>query len=167
MRISWNGITATRRLVLGILGVMVLCGAQGCEGPTAPEETESVRIVLGVSGGIAGVNWQLTIDGGRAEIVGDRCRALLGCDWEAGEVLAATDATQLLELARRFHETGFLELSQTDFGTECCDQFSYELTYAEADDRRTVLGSDSTLPTSVLDLVGEVQQFVNEARAGG
>jgi hypothetical protein len=146
---------------------MVLCGAQGCEGPTAPEDTERVRIVLGVSGGIAGVDWQLTIDGGKAEIVGDRCLAGLGCDWEAGEVLAATDEPQLLELARRFLETGFLELSQTDFGTECCDQFTYELTYVDADNLNTVLGSDSTLPSSVLDLVGEVQQFVNDARAGG
>jgi hypothetical protein len=166
MRFSWNGVPTTRRLVLGVWGGIVLCGAQGCERPTAPEDGENVRIVLGVSGGFAGVDWQLTIDSRRAEIVGDRCRAQLDCDWEAGEVLGATDEAQLLVLARRFLETGFLELPRTDYGTECCDQFGYELTYVDADDQKTVLGSDGTLPSSVLDLVGDVRQFVNAARAG-
>lgn len=166
MRMSWNGVPTPRRLVFGVCGVIVLCGAGGCEGPTAPEDSQNVRIVLAVSGGFAGVDWQLTLDGRTARIVGDRCRGALDCDWEDGEVLAATDADQLLALARRFVETGFLELPRTDYGTECCDQFGYELTYADADDRKTVLGSDGTLPTSVLDLVGEVRQFVTAARAG-
>lgn len=167
MRISSDGVSATRRLMLGVWGVIILCGAQGCEGPTAPEDSGNVRIVLGVSGGLAGVDWQLTIDGQRAEIVGDRCNGGVACDWEAGDVLAATDEAQLLELARDFREAGFLELSRTDYGTECCDQFAYELTYLDADDQKTVLGSDGTLPSSVLDLVGEVRQFVSGARDGG
>lgn len=167
MRTPWNGIHATRglKLGLGVFGLTVL-GGGACERPTAPEPGENVRIVLGVSGGFAGVDWQLTIDGGRAKIVGDRCRRRLDCDWSAGEVLAATDGPQLLELAQRFVDARFLELPRTDYGTECCDQLGYRLTYGDGDDQKTVLGSDGTLPSSLLDLVREVRRFVNAARGG-
>ena len=97
----------------------------------------------------------------------NRCRRLLDCDWSDGEVLAATDEARLLALAQRFVDAGFLELGQTDYGTECCDQFGYQLTYLDAGDQKTVLGSDGTLPSSVLALVGEVRQFVTAARGGG
>ena len=144
--------------------VAILCGAQGCESPTAPDRADDIRIVLGVSGGFAGADWQLTIDGQEARIVGDRCREGIGCDWSTGEVLATTDELRLLALARRFVEDGFLDLSETDYGTECCDQFGYELTYVDSDDNRTVLGSDGTLPDAVLRLIGQVHAFVQEAR---
>ena len=168
MRSLWNRIHATRGLRLGpaVCGFIVLCGAQACERPTAPESGEDVRVVLSVSGGFAGVDWQFTIDGRRTDIVGDRCHRRLDCDWSAGEVLAATHGAQLLGLAQRFLDAGFLELPQTDYGTECCDQFEYQLTYVDAEGQKTVLGSDGTLPSSVLDLVGEVRRFVNAARGG-
>jgi hypothetical protein len=146
--------------------VAILCGAQACHSPTAPEPGEDVQIVLAVSGGIAGADWQLTIDGRRARIVGDRCRESIGCDWSAGEVLAPTQESQLLALAREFIEGGFLDLDETDYGTECCDQFGYELTYVDRDDAKKVLGSDGTLPDAVLELVGEVLTFVQDARGG-
>ncbi len=149
-----------------ISAVVLLFGVQACESPTAPDRAEEVRIVLAVSGGLAGADWQLTIDGPSARIIGDRCRESIGCDWSAGEVLATTDEARLLALAREFIAGGFLDLSQTDYGTECCDQFAYELTYVDADDRKTVFGSDGTLPESVLRLVAEVNDFVQEARSG-
>lgn len=146
--------------------VAILCGAQACNSPTAPDRAQDVRIVLSVSGGFAGADWQLTIDGRRARIIGDRCRESIGCDWAAGEVLAPTEESRLLALAREFIEGGFLDLDKTDYGTECCDQFEYELTYVDSDDAKMVLGSEGTLPDVVLELIGEVLTFVEDARGG-
>lgn len=166
-RPTWSGSGAGRWLGfgLGVWGLVAVSGAQACGSPTAPERAEDVRIELGVSGGFAGVDWQITIDGRAGWIVGDRCRGNLDCDWEAGELLATVDAARILELARRFIDVGFLELRQTDFGTECCDQFGYQLTYADDDDRRTVHGSDGTLPSSVLTLIEDVRRFLSESRS--
>jgi hypothetical protein len=154
------------KLGLGVWGLAVACGVQACGGPTAPEHGEDVRIVLSVTGGFAGVDWQLTIDGRAGEIVGDRCGGGLDCDWAAGEVLSTIDGDGLLELARRFVDAGFLELRVTDFGTQCCDQFAYRLTYTDDDAHKTVLGSDGTLPSSVLDLIADVRGFVSASRSG-
>lgn len=157
------------KLGLGVWGLAVACGVQACGGPTAPEPGEDVRdvrIVLGVTGGFAGVDWQLTIDGRTGQIVGDRCRGEIDCDWAAGEVLSTIDGDRLLGLARRFVDAGFLELHGTDFGTQCCDQFDYRLTYTDHDGHKTVLGSDGTLPAFVLNLIADVRDFVSASRSG-
>lgn len=148
-----------------IPAILALTGAQGCgAGSAAPERAEQVRIELAVSGGIAGTDWAITIDGARGLIIGERCRGPVGCDWSDGETLAAVDDAAVLALAGRFAEEGFFALDRTDFGTECCDQFDYALAYVDEERERTVRGSDGTIPESVSRLVSAVRSFVADAR---
>jgi hypothetical protein len=135
----------------------------GCHTPTAPDAADSIQITLAVSGGIAGVDWQYTLDGRQARILGDRCRDEVVCDWEPGDVLATIDLAGLEALGQEFFSRGFFD-SPESYGTECCDQFDYRLTYVDSDDEWTVRGSDGTLPPNILSLVLLVQQFVSNAR---
>lgn len=126
-----------------------------------------MRIELSVSGGIAGVSWAYVVDGSEGRVVGGECVRRTGCDWEAGEVLARVPDARVRALAGRFVEAGFPALERTDFGTECCDQFDYVLTYRDAAAAKTVRGSDGTLPEEVLELIRRVRAFVEEAREEG
>ncbi len=155
-------VRITRRLATLTMPGLLL--ATGCASPVADPPGEDLRIVLAVSGGIAGVDWQFTIDGRTGEVIGDRCRANLGCDWEPGQRLALVAGDRVHELADAFRERGFFE-GETEFGTECCDQFTFRLAYAENDFDRTVTGSSQRLPRDLLDLIDSVQDFVAEARS--
>lgn len=154
-----------RPLALLLCGLAALA-ADRCAVATAPTSGGNVRIVLAVTGGLAGVDWQVTIDGRDGRITGDRCRDRVACDWEPGDLLATVSEEAVRGLADRFFETGFFR-GDANHGTQCCDQFDYALTYRDSDDRRTVTGSDGTLPRAVRDLIGEVTAFVEEARSGG
>ena len=151
----------TRRLT--ILTICCLIITSGCASPTADSVGTDLRIVLAVSGGIAGIDWQFTIDGRTGHVIGDRCRANLGCDWAPGQELAVVADDGLRELADAFRERGFFE-GETEFGTECCDQFMFRLAYADNDFDRTVSGSSQRLPQNLLDVIDAVQDFVAEAR---
>ncbi len=154
----------TGRAVLALALPVTLGGAQACDGPTSPDRAADVRISLAVTGGFAGADWQLTIDGASRAIIGDRCRAMINCDWEPGERLGTPAPHAILTLAARFVESGFFQLPRDDYGDECCDQFFYTLTYTDDDDRRTVRGSDGTLPRVAQDLIDEFNGFVAAQR---
>lgn len=159
-----SGRQGVRRLAF-IACALALPAADRCAVATRPESGGNVRIVLAVSGGIAGVDWQVTIDGREGRIVGDRCSDVIACDWRPGAVLASVGDDAVRELAIRFFEAEFFR-GEAEHGTECCDQFDYVLTYSDPDDERTVTGSDGTLPERIRALIGEVTRFVEDARAG-
>jgi hypothetical protein len=161
MQRQFSARVTQRLATLMISGLLI---ASGCASSVAdPTRGEDLRMVLAVSGGIAGVDWQFTIEGRTGEVIGDRCRANLGCDWEPGQRLALVARDGVRELADDFRKRGFFE-GETKFGTECCDQFSFRLAYAENDFDRTVTGSSQRLPQNLLDLIEAVQEFVAEAR---
>lgn len=148
-----------------VLGLIALVGADRCVVATAPVDAANVRIVLAVSGGIAGVDWQVTIDGAGGRVVGDRCRDRIACDWDPGDVLGSVTDAEVVGLADRFFEARFFS-GDADHGVECCDQFEYALTYEDEDEGRTVTGSDGTLPDRIRELVAEVRAFVESAQGG-
>ena len=151
------------RFLRAALGVALLINTGACGGPTGPDSGEAVEISLAVSGGIEGVNWRLTVDGGAGWIVGNGCDDQRNCDWEDGEVLGTFDAAALTDLAGKFFEGGFFD-GPADFGSECCDQFDYVLSYRDVDDDRSVSGSDGTIPQNVRSLILLVEQFVADVR---
>ncbi len=171
-RLPTKPLTRTRgvtgQVVLAVALPLAVGGAQACDGATSPDRAGEVRITLAVSGGFVGVDWQITIDGASGSIIGDRClgRNGGGCDWEPGDRLATFETDALLALAAQFTDRGFFQLPRDDYGDQCCDQFFYVLTYVDDDDRRTVRGSDGTLPQVARDLIGEVDRFVAAAREG-
>ena len=131
--------------------------------PDCADSAEAVEISLAVSGGSEGVNWGLTVNGGAGWIVGNACDLQLNCDWEDGEVLGAFDPADLTDLAGEFFERGFFD-GPADYGSECCDQFDYVLSYRDVDDDRAVSGSDGTIPQNLRSLILIVEQFVTNAR---
>lgn len=158
----WGGPWPGRGVAL-LSCVLAAGAADRCVVTTAPDGGGNVRIVLAVSGGLAGVDWQVTVDGRDGRVVGDRCRAGIACDWQPGEVLASVDDRAIRGLAHRFFEADFFR-DDAEYGTECCDQFDYALTYRDSDDERTVTGSDGTLPERIRELIGDVIAFVEDAR---
>ena len=74
-------------------------------------------------------------------------------------------------MAAEFSIRGFPELVDRDFGTECCDQFNYRLTFRSGVAATTVRGSDTTLPDDVRELIDLVLQLIPGAEtvilAGG
>ncbi len=148
----------------GLFILLAVLTAGGCQEATAPTTGEQVVIVFSQSGGIAGMDLQFTIDGPRGRVVGDRCRGGHGCDWEPGEVLAQADGDRVLALARRFFAHGFFD-ARDEYGNDCCDQFFYEISYEDDDDRWAVSGSDATLPSQIHDLISDIRAFLDEVRA--
>lgn len=141
-----------------------ICALQGCaSSASSPPHGEDLTVSLSVSGGIAGVDWQFSIDGRTGRITGDRCNPAIGCDWEPGQTLATVSSQSVRLLADEFQRNGFFE-GETKFGSECCDQFDFRLAYGENDFDRTVTGSSGRLPQNILDLITVVQGFVDDAR---
>lgn len=153
-----------RRIGFAALIAAACIVSAGCSSTTEPPAGEDIHIILSVSGGIAGVDWQVTLDGLAGRLIGDRCRANLDCDWEDGEVLAVITSSDVRELGEEFARKGFFE-GEASFGTQCCDQFDYRLTWMENDFDRTVTGSDGLLPQNIRDLIDEVRGFVEETRS--
>ena len=76
------------------------------------------------------------------------------------------DEGSVRSLATRFFDVGFFR-GDAEYGSECCDQFDDTPTYRDADDERTVTGSDGSLPEEMRELVGDGIAFVQDARGGG
>jgi hypothetical protein len=156
MRFSGRSSGATAAAVIGL-------ATAGCSGATTDSgDPGEIVIVLSVSGGIAATDWQITIDGSRGVIVGDRCEGL-NCDWGPGETLATVTGDEISALAVQFVASGFFS-GPREFGSQCCDQFDYVLRYTDDDDDRDIQGSDGTLPERLRDLIDAVRRFVDEAR---
>lgn len=148
----------TRPSHLALASVLLLasaapgCGSTGAvtdpEPSGAPDDAyrdvAKIRIELEVSGGIAGVGYSFVVDGASGEVRGLRC--LAHCPFEAGETIVVVSAAQVGSLARMLVDAGLLTLDRGDFGTQCCDQFHYVLTYADGTAAQTVRGSSEALP---------------------
>jgi hypothetical protein len=146
------------------LSLGLVAGAVGCTSTVEAPSADRVQIVLAVGGGFAGVDWQVTIDGETNRVIGDRCRANLGCDWEAGQVLADIETDDVRALVDEFVEQGFFA-GDSEFGSECCDQFDYQLSFVDRDVERTVTGSDGLLPANIHELISVVSAFVHDSRS--
>jgi hypothetical protein len=144
---------------------MLLIAPLGCSEELWVPAPQAV-ISLGVSGGLAGVDWGVTIDGGTGTIVGGRCDRRLDCDWEPGETLGSFDGTAFRELTGQFAARRFLQLEE-DYGVECCDQFYFALGYSDQERQHTVAGSSERLPRAASELVDAVMQFVAQHRSTG
>ena len=153
---GFRGAARLLTLSLGTLGLG--CGA----GDVAPAP-EELTVTLAVSGGFAGVNWAIRLDGAAGLLIGERCEGRLACYWEPGEALTTVSAERIADLAAEFSIRGFPELVDRDFGTECCDQFNYRLTFRSGVAATTVHGSDTTLPADVRELIDLVLQLIPDA----
>ena len=151
-----------RAVLLAALPALALSAACG-ESATEPPPSDAV-ISLDKTGGFAGVDFAILVDGPTAVVVGNRCVNF--CDWEDGDVLANVTPEALRELEQKFDAIDYLAGADEDFGTECCDQFLYELSFSRGDETRTVMGTSEKLPAEILALILEVEAWVAAEREG-
>jgi hypothetical protein len=121
--------------------------------PTDPPSAEDVRIVVETTGGIAYMDWRVTLDGKAGTIVLDRCRNLCPSD----EVRSIDDDT-VEEIAAAFVEAGVSEKAVLDFGicAQCADQFHHSIAYTDDTGSYRVEGDGPNLPPALADAVNRI-----------
>jgi hypothetical protein len=66
----------------------------------------------------------------------------------------ALSGEQVEALSRRLDDTGVMGLDGQDFGTVCCDDFHFELTYERGDQSASVRGGGTRFPQDLAVAVG-------------
>ncbi len=144
-------MTRIRIVVLVALGASLGVGSCGGSTVLGPVEPEEISIMLSVTGGLAGVDYSFTVDGGAGEVRGVRCVSF--CDFTAGEVLLAISSGQVTELARQLDDAGVPGLGARDFGVGCCDLLHVELTYQRGRRTSQVRGTEDRLPEDLVTAI--------------
>ena len=150
------------RAVLGsAIGMVIGLSATSCElqeliGPVDPAE---VTITLATSGGIVGVDYEVRVEGDSGEVRAVRCTN--GCEFSAGDLLLPVSDAQVTQLANALDAAGVLQGGDRDFGTECCDQFHYDLTYERGGLSARVQGTDAVLPEELAAAIRLLQPLAS------
>lgn len=115
--------------------------SQGAGTPLADE----ITIVASTSGGLAGMDWQVTLDGAAGVIRVDHCGN--ACPWDARTSRQLSEA-DIREIAAAFVAAGVREAPERDFGicTFCADQFHHIIEYEDATGSYRVEGDGDELP---------------------
>jgi hypothetical protein len=145
---------------LTTIAAQALVGCYG-SGALAPVIPEDVTITLAVSGGFAGVQYAIVVDGATGEVRGLSCQA--SCDFEAGAVIVPVSSAQVEALSRRLDEAGVMAMQGRDFGSQCCDDFHYQLTYRRGERVSHVTGDGARLPRDLATAVGLLHGLVDGA----
>lgn len=160
------------RLALASLPLFVVAACAGSpgspandDGPGPSSETSGefgppwpaardVTIVAETSGGIAGMDWQVTLDGDAGEIRLDHCS---GCPWLDPEPRRLDDS-EIRAIARAFVEAGIRKAPEQDFGTceGCADQFFHEIVFTDATGTYRVVGDGPSLPRAFEDALNRM-----------
>jgi hypothetical protein len=138
--------------------VALSLGVAACGTTTGPG-FEDIRVEIQVSGGFAGVSYSFELDGNEGVVRGLSCEAF--CDFEPLDVLATVSVAQVERTARDMRDSGILQLDGIDFGTQCCDQFAYVVTYEDGTRTSTVQGDGGTLPPQLLQALDRVHAMID------
>lgn len=141
------------------LVTVVGAGMAACDDVTGPSPDAAIHIEVAVSGGIAGVSYVFELDGPDGVVRGVTCAS--GCDFEPGRVFVGVSPAQVARTGRQWRDAGILGLDGIDFGTVCCDQLNYEITYAQDGRTSAVRGDSGTLPPLLLRAVDALHGMVD------
>jgi hypothetical protein len=121
-----------------------------------------MEIRLRVTGGFAGADYAVILDGKSNSLVGESCVA--SCDFAEGEVLQSLTPEQVDYVWSLFRDADIHALDGEDFGVQCCDQFHFAVEYRDPRGRSRVEGSSEALPqglrSALATLVGMVSGVV-------
>lgn len=146
----------TRRLAWAFLLLALLpfgCGP----GPVDLAPGESPQIRLQVTGGIAGVDYTLSLDGLSGEVWGESC--ISSCQFEAGDVLRTLTPEEVDHVQGLFLSAGIHALNGTDFGNECCDQIHFDLEYEDEQGASSVRGTSAEMPEALREALVTVMDL--------
>jgi len=111
-----------------------------------------MEIRIHVSGGLAGADYVVVLDGASRSLIGESCINL--CDFTDGQLLQSLTAEQLDYVWELFQEANVHAFDGEDFGTQCCDFFYWEVDYLDSGGRSLFGGSSSTFPQTLSTAVG-------------
>lgn len=159
-----------RAFPLALAATASALAGTACEGISDPPLPSGVRVQVEVTGGFAGVDFSFEILGAEGVVRGVSCGN--GCDFTAGQTLLPLSPVQIRTLAADLEDTGILEMDGQNFGTQCCDDFHYVVTYQSGFRTATIEGDGQRLPADLLPLVhrmvgmaqGMVPALVDQAR---
>lgn len=142
-----HGLYAAGLAAAAALG-LVACTASA----TGPIIESEATLELHVTGGIAGVDYRLSIDGRDRTV---RLTCSVGCNGPDGDVLALSQE-QWQSLLGEVATTGLPTLGIRDYGGGCCDLFQFVLRFEDPSHVARVSGDDSTLPAALVRLAQRV-----------
>ena len=118
---------------------------------TGPTVGDDITLRVAVSGGVLGVDYTFEV-GDEGLVQGVRCG--IGCDFLAGDTLLRLTPAQWNAVRDEVIASGLPTAGRpVDFGTECCDQFSYRVTYSSGSEVRSFTGSIDEFPEPLRILV--------------
>lgn len=136
---------------------LVACLLAACNSD-AVGPTSDLQIRVRITGGIAGVDYTVLVDGASRTVVGESC--VTGCAFVSGETLAEVSDSRIREWAEQLVEGGIVREEGRDYGNECCDIFHATLDYIDGTQESSVRGTTSLMPQSFQDVVSEISQFL-------
>jgi len=143
-------------LVVSILSLLI----QACiEDPVSVPDGGKMEVRLHVTGGFAGADYVVFLDGASRSLVGESCVSL--CDFAEGEVLQSLTPDQVDYVWAQFQEANIHALDGEDFGVQCCDQFHFDVEYQDSRGRSRVQGSSEVLPQDLKVAVGTLMGMVS------
>lgn len=134
------------------LAVLVVLGLGACGTEiTGLSDGETIVVRVDVSGGIAAADYTFELQDDGA-ILGIRCTNL--CDFQPGDTLSRLTPAQRDAVKESVVTSGLPTSGRpTNFGTECCDQFTYRVIYTSGAVVRSFTGSSEAFPEPLRKLV--------------
>ena len=137
--------------------VLLACLLVACSDPVGPGPTSDMQIRVHVTGGFAGVDYTILVDGASRAVVGESC--VNGCDFSSGEILMGVAESRIRDWAERLLAGGIIEENGRDYGTECCDRFHSVLDYADRIGGASVQGTTDLMPAAFQEVISELSQL--------
>jgi len=124
-------------IVLPLVVSLVACEND----PSGPPVARDVVIVVHSTGGIAAMDWTVTLDGAAREA---RCEG--SCPWNA-DVRVMT-RSEVERIAQAFVDAGVRQHPHTDYGVcgQCADQFFHEVEYHDGTGTYRADGDGPSIP---------------------
>ena len=142
-----------------MLSVFLLLLQACIQDPVSVSVGGEMEIRLHVTGGFAGADYVVFLDGASSSLVGVSCVNF--CDFVEGEILQSLTPEQVDYVWTLFHEADIHALDGEDFGVQCCDQFHYDVEYRDPEGRGRVRGSSEVLPQGLKTAVATLHGMVS------
>jgi len=145
----------TRPFLAAALAALALAG---CDFEfTAPDLAESATVRVQVTGGVAGADYTYEISS-LGHVTGVECVNL--CDFAPGDTLLRLTPAQQQAFLDAVNASGLPTSGRpVDFGTECCDQFTFRVTFSSGREIRTFVGGLDNFPGPLRTLVQTLHRF--------
>lgn len=137
--------------LLALLAALVSCTSS----VSGPEFLGDVALDVHVTGGIAGIDYRLRVDG-RDRLVRLECGSNCSVAGPLPPTVIALSDAQWSDLVRDMVSAGLPTIGVRDYGSSCCDFFHVVIRYEDDRHIARVSGDSETLPAGLAALAGRL-----------